>query len=243
MEISKTTRFNTCKKIAQLQRVITVFKTQIEDRRFQKSALGKIFDEKFAKLSEDYEKKIESDIKPKCDKQDEIDSKYKSKYEQNIEKFKTQISEKTANIQNGAEKILSELDNLMTQINAISQPLISKTKELVDNYTKNADQVQKELSTKCKDMKSVCNKEIEEFIKNADEKENQFVIESRKKFDEMRQKHQSDIDTIKNSKPMPKLSKKEIDNLTKHKNTLKQMSEVYKTVHEDYNYVVNAHRM
>lgn len=243
MNISKTTRFNTCKKIAQLQRVITVFKTQLEDKGFQKLHLGLIYDEKFDKLSKEYEEKLDKDIRPKLGSTDKIENKYKDKYEQNISNLKKQISEKASNIQTNAEKIISELQNLMTQLNSISSPLIEKSKTFIENYNKKADENKKNLESKVKELNLKYNKEVDEFLSNADAKENQFVIDSRAKFEEMRKKQQEAVNALKNSKPLPKLSKKEIENLKKHKQALATISDQYKKLYEAYNFTVNAHRM
>ena len=243
MEISKTTRFNTCKKVAQLQRVIGVFSTQIEERHFQKAKLKEIVDEKFAEMEKDYREKIENDIKSQIPNSDDLQNKYNAQFTEKIEKMKNDFTQKSNDIQSKADQILQNLDELMNELSQISGPILEQTQNLIKTHSERFDATKALLAQKVGDLKKVYKEEVKRLTEESENKENQFVIESRQKFDKMRSDHAVEMDNLRNEKPMPKLGPKEIQQLQKQRERLNAVKDAIKPLYDDAKFLLGSHRM
>ena len=243
MEISKTTRFNTCKKVAQLQRVIGVFSMQIQDKRFMKECLIQRIDEKFAEIRNNYSEKMEKDVLAKVPNTSDLEAKEKTRIEEKINKMKNDISSKSNEITTKAENIIKELEQLMIKLSEIAGPVLAQTKTLIDQHNQIFDATQDLLKNKVSEMRKVYKEEVSQLTKESEAKERQYVIDSRAKFDQMRSDHAVLMDNLRNEKPMPKLSAKEKEQLAKQRKRLEQLSDVVKQLFEEATYLKGAHRM
>ena len=243
MEISKTTRFNTCKKVAQLQRVIGVFSMQIQDKRFMKECLIQRIDEKFAEIRNNYSEKMEKDVLAKVPNTSDLEAKEKTRIEEKINKMKNDISSKSNEITTKAENIIKELEQLMAKLSEIAGPVLTQTKTLIDQHNQIFDATQDLLKNKVSEMRKVYKEEVSQLTKESEAKERQYVIDSRAKFDQMRSDHAVLMDNLRNEKPMPKLSAKEKEQLAKQRKRLEQLSDVVKQLFEEATYLKGAHRM
>ena len=243
MQISKTTRFNTCKKVAQLQRVIGVFSLQIEDRHFQKLKLNEIVDEKFAEMERNYREKIENDVKAKIPNSDELQNKYNTQFNEKVEKLKSEITQKSNDIQTKSDQMLQTLADLMNELSQISGPILEQTQNLIKTHIERFDSTKELLSQKVGDLKKVYKEEVKRLTEESENKENQFVVESRQKFDKMRSDHAVEMDNLRNEKPMPKLSQKELQQLLKQRERLKVVKETIQPLFDDAKYMLGSHRM
>lgn len=221
--ISNTTVFNTCKKIAQLQRVISVFRTQQEEKKLQRSFLDKEFDKLFKEVVENYKQIIEGFQNNKCSDVEKLGSDKLNEVQDKIQQIKCNFDKYLEGINSKIEGFSDSLNKMQEDINSIILPAIQQTKPLCGECNKVIDNALNEIKLLCGEKTKIFEQELLSVTSEAERKEQQYITETRNKFEKMREEHNKALEDLHKGNVAIKLSAKDLQKLKKIREKLEDV--------------------
>jgi hypothetical protein len=199
MHNSKALRFNVSKKLAQLEKVIQLFHSQICDRHFQLEHLHRKFDPEINSNLAGYRTQMEPLQNAADTERDQLiqktDNLFRRKVEQLIGDSKNFARGQESSLAQVQEKNEAEIAELMKQIRTIMNSLENKTMA-VNAYV---DAAKKKIAA---DVKTVIEKYRQEVKSHNDisaRKKATLVDDTKKHLSEMEATHKREMDELKSS--------------------------------------------
>ena len=219
-------KYNVSKKLSQLMKVIQIFETQVEERKFQKQQINSQYLEMFQQLYDEYEaiskeatestSKIETDVKNKC----------KAVYEGKFISLKDDFRKTIENSQNSVQTREKEINEKLQQIQEEINNLLTSNKALTIGFESKINDIKKQLENDAKKEQEIYKKEKEAHDKEAAAKLQKLKENGEKQIKDIKEQHEKDkqelINASKNTKNLS--SNKVLSNI----NDLKHKLEVLK---------------
>lgn len=221
MNISAVTIHNSCKKIAQLNRVIEYLQSFLEELVFQNAELRKQYDSQFHFLSQSHEQKLNSIIDSVIQQNSEVYEETVKFYQYRSKRdFGSELQQLRENIQKDEIAIIDEAKNLQAVIFMITNN-IQKEIEILkeENHVKDMQAKSKELEKKRK-------LKIREIDKEHHDKLNELTMNTKRSFDEIREHHEKvKKDIIITYEKQQNIPQKSINHIKELKNQAKSVKE------------------
>lgn len=180
MCFSSTTIHNSCKKLAQLNRVIEYLTSYIEEVHFQTVTIEKDVDAEYQTIFKNYEKKasaIFNDIEEQVRSVAEtLQGYYKNRFETENQKFQEKKDQIFKYLNNEEQIISIEIQNLLSTISNIQQ---NTQNHIVNFYNQNHTL---NFQSEIKNLEKAKEKEIRDFDKENNEKVKKLKDHSEKQL-------------------------------------------------------------
>ena len=180
-------------------KVIQIFETQTEERKFQKQQINSQYEQMFQQLYDDYEEvskeasaskgKIENDVKNKCK------AVYEGKYISLKDDFRNTISNSQNSVQTREKEINEKLQQIQEEINN----LLTSNKALTIGFDSKVNDIKKQLENNIKKEQEVYKTEKEAHDKEAEAKLNKLKENAEQQLKDIQQQHEKDKEELINS--------------------------------------------
>lgn len=177
-------KFNVCKKLAQLNRVILLFKGQEADRIWKCKCLYDIYDPKIKQTlmeySEDMQKINEEVSVMGKEIMDKIETDYRAKHAKFREDFQVFVNNLAEENQKKIDDVIVDVTSSKTLFETLKQGLVKRSA----TFEQEIEELKQQLKDKLRDSKEKMKKEIE----TVDNETNTRLAQLKSQFDE-KQKH------------------------------------------------------
>lgn len=193
MTNSKAAKFNVSKKLAQLNKVIALFKIQNQEREFRLKYLHDFYDPQIEKALNDaweYKKNISENLDSE---KTERFNKYQGQYEEKSQTLISDIEVCSQKLNEAHQNKLQAIEKETTTQKSLLKNLIENSQTKKDNYLKNIEAIKSEISEKIKLAREKYQAERNAHFVEAEKRMQQCKKESEERINQLQADHRDKL--------------------------------------------------
>lgn len=227
--VASAVKFNLCKKLCQLNKVIELFSFQVSEWEFRIQQLRKMFDPEIQDLLEGAWKEKEDIYKSLENDEQDINMDVSRFYTQKHAKMKAELDEMIENAKPRHVEQLLRISKELTVCTDILRTLIVNCNKKTDVVGVCVSREKKRISETCLLLKRKFQNDLKKHDTEATLRFEKFQKEASDKLQQLLKYHESEMSRVQTETSLPRLSQEEVTLLMNTTNALKNDIKKMKT--------------
>ena len=208
--VASAVKFNLCKKLCQLNKVIELFSFQVSEWEFRIQELRKVFDPEIQDLLECAWKEKEDIYKSLENDEQDINIDLSRFYTQKYTKMKAEFDDMIENVKPRHAEQLLRISKELTACTEILRALIINCNKKTDVVGACVSREKKRIAETCLLLKRKFQSDLKKHDTEATLRFEKFERESLEKMQQLRKDHESEMSRIQTETSLPRLSQEEV---------------------------------